>query len=196
MTTRPLSLLVAAVLSAALTSGCSSARDFSPQACPTLTQDALRKLDLIDIAGQLAGPMCPKGLASDADLDEIVIVPDLLELKTHQAGQIGMVLGDLVRSRLSRDCGFKIRQVDLSRSIKIGDGGISLLTRDNKELLSDEVAARRAFVGTYTSLPNTLLLTLREVDLSQGTIFRSVSKQVRFGCRMSPFGSEFSYEIR
>lgn len=171
--------------------GCAAVSD-KPHDCPSTVPDALRKIELVEIADRLVAEVCAAGAS-----DEVVLVPDLLDLKTFQPGQTGMLLGEVVRGRLSARCKYKIRQVELSKNLRLNEGGLSVLTREVKELQSSEFAARRAFVGTYTAMPGKIVVTLRDLDLRSGTIDRIASREVTFGCRSGVFDQgEFYSTVR
>lgn len=186
---------VVALLALAGLGGCAGLRDVSPD-CPSTAPDALRKIDLLEVADRLVGEMCIAP-AAEGGPEDVVIVSDPIDLKSYQPGQTGVLLGEVVRARLSARCKLKIRQVDLSRSLRLNEGGLSLLTREVKELQASEVAAKRAFVGTYSAMPGKLVLTLRDLDLMSGTIERISSKEVSFGCRSGLLDQgEFFVNIR
>ena len=181
-----------------LVSSCAATYTPEPPECSGRVPAILSKINLTDLVGKLSREFCTarSGPTSQGITDnDIVIIPDYLDISTFSTGQAGVVLGEVTRGAISEYCQFRVRQIDLGKSIRLNSDGVVALTRDATKVANLDFAAKWGYVGTFAELPGKLLITLRELDMESGATTRVVSREVVHGCRLSLGRYAFSYSV-
>ncbi len=130
-----------------------------------------------DIAAQVAPVNC------DGRNDISMIVPDFVNIADLQSGTSGKIMGELMRSALSRDSCLKIFQVEFSSLFTLGEGGLLTLSRNAARVRNEFPSVRQAIVSTYHPWAEGVLLIVRRIDTNTCQIIRSVSKEIPFYCK-------------
>ena len=196
-----------ALLVLCLVSGCATrnTRDVSnetdwyqPAACHGSPPALFSRIELNSLIRNFIGEFCsPDGGSRNGEInpEEAVVVPDFVDINSYQANSSGVILGEITRSAVSVVCRQPVRQVDLSKSLKLNEFGLSALTRDAEKIAFNGIPVRWGYVGTYAELPRKLILTLREIDFSSGVISRVVSKELVYGCYWDGTRNIFTYSV-
>lgn len=120
-----------------------------------------------------------KKVKSKLAKDEIILVSDFVNidrLKNHS--KLGFLLSETLKDSLSlKD--IIIREVELSKSFKIGEHGFNILSRDNDEIHNQIIDANYAMVGTYSITRKRLIVFVKLIDIHNGHILSSSSTNVR-----------------
>jgi hypothetical protein len=181
-----------------LVSGCTAKYIPEPPECSGKVTAVLSKINLTDLVGKLSREFCTArgGPTSQGITDnDIVVIPDYLDVSSFNTGQAGVILGEVTRGAVSEYCQYKVRQIDLGKSIRLNSDGVIALTRDSTKVANPDFAVKWGYIGTFAELPGKLLITLRELDMESGATTRVVSREVVHGCRLSFGRYAFSYSI-
>lgn len=185
-----------AVGAAAILSSCASSGE--DDRCSLTLNEIYSRIDTRALMGSLVTDLCPVSKVSL--LEELrehpVIVPDVLNVQSLQPENLGLALGELLRSSISNVCQTKIRQVDLSRDLQLNQRGIVALTREAAKARNKELDSQYAFIVTYNAQPTKLTLVARNVDLASATIVSVSTKEVTWSCKPASDGSKkFGFRI-
>lgn len=181
-----------------LLSGCVTRPALEPLECRGRFPAMFGKINIPEVMSDIASQFCvPREGPLNPLISETehVVVPDFLELGGFSTGMTGMVLGETARGALSEVCRHKVRQIDLSKTIRLGNDGAIALTRDPGRIARSEFPSRWGYVGLYAEFPGKLLLSLRELDMESGATTRVVTKQVTYGCTIVGGEYKFSYQV-
>mgnify|MGYP006287061873 FL=1 len=97
---------------------------------------------------------------------------------------------------MSNLCRLPIRQVDLSRDLKLNRDGMVALTREASQAKQQEFKAQNAYIVTYNPQPTKLTLVARNVALDTATIVGISTKEVSWTCTTTPGGAtNFSWKM-
>ncbi|GEM_PF-2054648 len=189
---------VSLIAFSAVMAGCAARYIPEPRECGGALPSVLSKVNMTELMGKMANEFCPTGVGALNPLitdRDVVLVPDFLDLSSFKPGQAGVVLGEVTRGALSEVCRHRVRQVDLGKTIRLNEDGVVMLTRDSGRLSSSEFAAKWGYVGTFSTMPGKLLLTLRELDIESGATTRIISRELNFGCKLGDGEYKFSYSV-
>lgn len=187
-----------AVAFSVFSAGCATPYVAEPALCAARLPSVLGQINVTQIVGKMAEGFCPSGagplnpLMTDGD---VVVVPDYLDVASHATGLTGVVLGEVTRSSLSAVCGHKVRQIDLSKSVRLSADGIIGLTRDASRVVNREFVGRWGYIGTFAELPGKVIFTLRELDMESGATTKLISKEIVYGCRLESGRYRFEYSV-
>lgn len=134
-------------------------------------KEKVNKANLDSIFKEIAKELC---LPSD----QIVIIPDFLEIQNLKTDHIGLLLGEVMRSNYSQICKGKIIQVEFPKYFKISKEGVISLTRNPQELKTTEHSANNAIIGTYSYTDDVLRVFVRKIDMETGHILKMTSKEL------------------
>lgn len=201
-------LALAALGVASSLTGCANPRDrgqalfgedwYQPVPCRGAPPSLFSRIELNSLMRNFVGEFCsPESGLRNGEISpqEVVVVPDFVELSSYHANTTGIILGEVTRSAVSVVCRQPVRQVDLSKALRLNEFGLSALTRDAEKIAFNGVPVRWGYVGTYAELPQKIILTLREIDFSSGTISRVVSKELVYGCHWDGSRHVFTYSV-
>jgi hypothetical protein len=166
--------------------------------CGGRLSSALAQMNIKQIVSEMTFEFCPAGagpvnpMITDRD---VVVVPDYVDISSHATGLTGVVLGEVTRGSISTICGHKVRQVDLSKALRLSADGVVALTRDASKIANPEFVSRWGYIGTFASMPGKAIFTLRELDMDAGMTTRLVTKEIVFGCRLDGSRHRFEYSV-
>jgi hypothetical protein len=144
---------------------------FSPQIS---VDSVIPNLELEDPIGEIASKLCPYVSG------KMVIVTDFVDISTLKPGKSGLLLGELLKSKLSEMCKTKVIQVEFSKYFTIGQNGFRVLSRDITEIRKISQPVTTAVVGTYHLSQNKLFLFVRVVDVNSGIIPFFTEKKIDY----------------
>jgi hypothetical protein len=171
---------------------------YQPVSCQGSPPTLFSRIELNSLIRNFVGEFCSleDGVRNgEISPQEAVVVPDFVDVSSYHANTTGIILGEITRSAVSVVCRQPVRQIDLSRSLRLNEFGLSALTRDAEKIAFNGVPVRWGYIGTYAELPKKLILTLREIDFSTGTISRVVSKEIVYGCHWDGSRHVFTYSV-
>jgi hypothetical protein len=181
-------------LSVSILSACSSPMIEPTAKCWMDKRGVLSRLDLKSALDEAATSLCSEELA---DPSVPLLVPDLVEIQSYKPDSIGIFMGEYFRGSLTQACKQKVVQADLSRDFRLNNQGLSALTRDPALVRNPEISANQAMVGVYDWQNNKLVLMLKQINLENSTVKKSVVKEFTWRCENSALGtSRFTSELR
>lgn len=110
--------------------------------------------------------------------EEVVLVSDFVNLNSlENHSKLGFLLSDTLKNSLLNK-NIYVREIELGKDFQIGPSGFTVLSRDHK-LINNTVANERfAVVGTYTITTKRLIVFIKLMDITTGTILSSSSSSV------------------
>lgn len=185
-----------------LLAGCGTTSSSTVRTVPTKATEKctvglewqVRMLDLKGIFDGLAKELCtncqpqltPAKTAEAAVCGEQagddLLVTDFVDLSTLEPKQSGILLGEAMRSGLSRVCCRKIQQVELAKYFKLTEKGLVALTRDAEKIVRDQFPPKECVVGTYILTSDKLILFAKRINLADGSVVRMTSREITFSC--------------
>jgi hypothetical protein len=74
---------------------------------------------------------------------------------------------------------------------------LTALTRDASLVRTPEISANQAMVGVYNWQNNKMVLMLKQVNLTNSTVNKSVTKEIMWGCDHNAFGAmRFTSQVK
>ncbi len=110
--------------------------------------------------------------------DDVILVTDFVNidnLKTHS--KLGFLLSETLKNELSAK-NIIIKEVELSKTFKIGESGFNILSRKLKDIYTVIEEERFAMVGTYSITHRRLILFVKLIDIRTGHILSSSTESV------------------
>jgi len=110
--------------------------------------------------------------------DDVILVTDFVNidnLKTHS--KLGFLLSETLKNELSAK-NIIIKEVELSKTFKIGESGFTILSRKLKDIYNVIEEERFAMVGTYSITHRRLILFVKLIDIRTGHILSSSTQSV------------------
>ncbi len=110
--------------------------------------------------------------------DDVILVTDFVNidnLKTHS--KLGFLLSETLKNELSAK-NIIIKEVELSKTFKIGESGFNILSRKLKDIYNVIDEERFAMVGTYSITHRRLILFVKLIDIRTGHILSSSTESV------------------
>lgn len=182
-----------------LLASCASSNDLLRDRCSLSRADIYSRIDTRRLIDEVVKGLCKPTLAKDAanfNPDDAVLIPDVLDVQTLRPEMLGLALGELFRSSVSNICQLPIRQVDLSKELKLNRDGMVALTREATKARDQEFKAQNAYIVTYNAQPSKLTLVARNVTLDTATIVGISTKEVTWSCTTSVSGAtQFNWKI-
>ena len=197
--------LLCFVMLGGLLTGCGTMATSATRSVPTKATEKctvglewqVRMLDLKGIFDGLARELCTdcrpattavqpvNGTACGEPAPDDLLVTDFVDLSTLEPKQSGILLGESMRSSLSRICCRKIQQVELAKYFKLTEKGLVALTRDADKIVKDQFPPRECVVGTYVLTADKLILFAKRINLADGSVVRMSSREITFSCTES-----------
>lgn len=146
----------------------------------------LTDLDLTDAFDRLARELY-RATESDGEPAEdpdpletgqTVLVTDFVDLHNLRPEQGGRLMGELMRASLSRVSRCRIIQAEFAQYFRLSEQGLSLLTRDPKQIRTPSYSYPECIVGTYTLTPHRLILFAKRVNIHTGSVMRIASREL------------------
>ena len=173
-------------------SGCSLLKSIEDKNCSVDESQALSTINLQYITDKLAYEICGSDMENISFYkpDEIIIVPDFVEIKSLKPEIHGLIIGEKFRASISRICKVPIRQVELYRDFKLNSDGLMVLTRNADSIRDPKALARNALVGTFNIQNNKLSLIAKKISIENSTIVGMSTKEINWECKVSASGNE------
>ncbi|MBF0559935.1 MAG: hypothetical protein HQL08_14280 [Nitrospirae bacterium] len=178
---RSLKRLLFLYLSLFFFAGCASSSSFQNIASRYNTDEQITKLNFgrhfEAMAEELCGEACKEGKCAN----ETILVTDFVDVQSYVPQKTGMLMGELMRSDLSKACGYTIAQVEFSNLFRLSENGLITLTRNPGKLQSSEYSeysVKNCIVGTYSITTNKLYLFARIINTSTGRIIKMTHREI------------------
>ncbi len=185
-----------------LLAGCGTTSSSTVRTVPTKATEKctvglewqVRMLDLKGIFDGLAKELCTncqpqltpakpvEAAVCGEQAGDDLLVTDFVDLSTLEPKQSGILLGEAMRSGLSRVCCRKIQQVELAKYFKLTEKGLVALTRDAEKIVRDQFPPKECVVGTYILTSDKLILFAKRINLADGSVVRMTSREITFSC--------------
>lgn len=113
--------------------------------------------------------------------EQNILVTDFVEvstLKNNKKRELGFILSNKLKNALVKTGKFNVVETEVSSFFVIGKNGLKLLSRDKKNLLVDKLKIHFALVGSYAITTERLILFIKLIDVTNGTIVKSYSTDV------------------
>ncbi len=111
-----------------------------------------------------------------------LLVADFVQLETLTSDSDGLVMGELLRTSLSKVCCRNVIQAEVGKEIRMSDRGVVTLTRNTEKARSAQLEIKEVVVGTYHNYAEKLILSVKLIDTSSQTILASVSRELVHRC--------------
>ena len=199
MNSRFIAFFLGVTLSVLLVS-CTTTGQQQMDRCSLSRADIYSRIDTRKVIDEVVRGLCqPSSQSIDISQmpsEEAVLIPDVVDVQNLRPESLGLALGELFRSSVSNICRLPIRQVDLSRDLKLNRDGMVALTREASLAKQQEFKAQNAYIVTYNPQPTKLTLVARNVALDTATIVGVSTKEVSWTCTTTPTGgSNFSWKM-
>lgn len=180
-----------------LLASCASTNDQLRDRCSLSRADIYSRIDTRRVIDEVVKGLCKPSSTTDlTNSEDAVLIPDVLDVQTLRPESLGLALGELFRSSVSNICHFPIRQVDLSKELRLNRDGMVALTREATKARDQEFKAQNAYIVTYNAQPTKLTLVARNVNLDTATIVGISTKEVTWTCTTNVAGStQFSWKM-
>jgi hypothetical protein len=157
--------------------------------CDSKSPDDFSRIDFQSLTDQVAAEFClsEKGDIESTNPEDIILVPDYVEINSLETQSLGLILGEHLRVSLSKICNIPIRQVEMSKEFRLNSNGLTALTRDKNAISLPTVQAKTAIVGVYNLKPNNITLITKKINLQNSTVIKYSSKQVSWKCDVTNF---------
>ena len=191
------------VLGSAITvllASCASTSNQQLDRCSLSRADIYSRIDTRKVIDEVVRGLCQPSTQvvdiSQLPPEDAVLIPDVVDVQNLRPESLGLALGELFRSSVSNICRLPIRQVDLSRDLKLNREGTVALTREASLAKQQEFKAQNAYIVTYNPQPTKLTLVARNVALDTATIVGVSTKEVSWTCTTTPSGgTNFSWKM-
>jgi hypothetical protein len=155
--------------------------------CAVEDAEAISIINIQEITDSIAFQLCGTNEESNHYFrpDEIVIVPDFVDIKSFRPESNGLILGEKFRTSVNRICKVPIRQVELNKDFRLSEDGLTALTRDVQAIRNPKAVVKTALVGTYTFQYNTLNLIAKKISIDNSVITDIASREIKWKCNIS-----------
>lgn len=122
-----------------------------------------------------------KATAIKANLpkEQKLIVTDFVKVGTlKNDSKLGFILSNKLKNALVQTGKFKVKEAEVSKFFQIGKNGLKLLSRYQNNLLNDKFKLTYTLVGTYTVTTERLIVFVELINITNGSIVESYSKDV------------------
>jgi hypothetical protein len=170
--------------------GCAGAR----VQCPYYYTDIVPKLDLKNVLSSVADELSCKSTFTEINsgqnercrpLSGTILITDFVDLHTLKPEKTGVLMGEMMKSRLFASAGILMSQVEFSKYFTLSPQGLIGLTRNQQEIRNDEFVNSECIVGTYSLAPERLYLFVRRIDMKTGKIVRMADREISWSCYRS-----------
>ena len=142
---------------------------------PQISVDSIiPNLNLSEPVSDMASKLCPYTSG------RTIVVTDFVDLETLKPGKSGLLLSELLKSKLSEICNAKVIQVEFSKYFTIGQNGFRVLSRNIHELRGVKQPVTIAIVGTYNLSQNRLYLFSHVLNVHTGVVYRMVDEEISY----------------
>jgi hypothetical protein len=191
---------LSAVLIPFFLASCASSSNQQLDKCSLSRAEIYSRIDTRKLIDDVVRGLCkPSDMSIDISqlpAEDAVLIPDVVDVQNLKPDNLGLALGELFRSSVSNICRLPIRQVDLSRDLKLNRDGMVALTREASLAKQPEFKAQNAYIVTYNPQPSKLTLVARNVALETATIIGISTKEVSWTCTTTPGGgTNFTWKI-
>ena len=126
MNSRYIGYVLGGAITVLLTS-CASTNNQQLDRCSLSRADIYSRIDTRKVIDEVVRGLCqPSGQSVDISqlpAEDAVLIPDVVDVQNLRPESLGLALGELFRSSVSNICRLPIRQVDLSRDLKLNREG-------------------------------------------------------------------------
>lgn len=153
--------------------------------CPEFSEDIITRLDLKDAMSGIADELSCKPESAEITckaLTGTVIITDFVDIQSLKPGKPGILLSEMMKSRLFASADIRVAQVEFSKYFTLTPDGLVGLTRNSREILKDEYANSECIVGTYSLAPQQLFLFVRRIDMKTGKIIKMADRTISWSC--------------
>lgn len=122
--------------------------------------------------------------------ESVMLVTEFVDLTTlRNNNKFGFLMTNYVKNEIiNTQKGIIVYEVDMASSLKIGEEGLKLLSRKAEELsLSQTLRSHYAMVGTYTTSPDRLFVSVHLVNLKNQVIEGAFTKDIPMTCETKTF---------
>jgi len=133
--------------------------------------------DFSSITRELLDDLCPtlKKLPKKQPIT-VIDFTNIKELENYS--ELGFLLSEETKTHVTQRCNWTVNQIEFMRYLKIGATGTKLFSRDYQDIKNEELNdTGYALVGTYAFTQRQLILYLKIIDLSNGVIVKSSTKE-------------------
>ena len=179
-------------LTAFLLNGCWGGKLALQQNCSVEASEAISAINIQDITDKLAFEICGtvEENLSYFRPDEIVIVPDFVDINSLRPEGHGLIIGEKFRVSVNKICKVPIRQVELNRDFRLNTDGLTALTRDAQAIRNSKPVVKTALVGTYSIQYNKLNLVAKKISIDNSVITDASSKEIKWRCEITSDNKE------
>lgn len=112
---------------------------------------------------------------------EVVLVTDFVNVeKLQNKSRLGFLLSSSLKDTLSSKYDLTIREASLGKNFKMSqEGGLKLLSRNQREIDDNIYMENYAIVGTYTLTSRQLIVFVKIIDIYTGHVLGSASNRTR-----------------
>lgn len=108
-----------------------------------------------------------------------IYVVDFVNIQNLETtSQLGLFLSSEIKKHVSYHFDLNVRELEYMQYFKLGVNGSKLLSRDNNEIIMDNLDKTYALVGTYAITQRQLILYLKLIDMKKGTILTTTSEKI------------------
>lgn len=171
-----------------LSCGCTAYPVMNRSTCPARVDSLVGKIEMKAVFDALAEELCGKptkpcaGNPGCIDGGGTILVTDFHDLQTLGPGYPGLVMGELMRGSLNKQCGYKIAQAELSENFRLNDKGLVALTREIDRIRTQEVPMPELLIGTYSYSNNRLWIVSKLFSNATGKATKISTREISFSC--------------
>jgi TolB-like protein len=104
----------------------------------------------------------------------VIDFTNIRELENYS--ELGFVLSEELKTQVTQKCNWGVNQLEYMHYLKIGANGTKLFSRDLNDIKSEILKSDGfALVGTYAFTQRQLIIYLKLINLSNGTIIKSAT---------------------
>ena len=124
-------------------------------------------------------PTMKKIKASGKSLSPIYVT-DFVNLEDlENNSKLGFILSDSLKTNVTQDCDWPIKEVEFTKYLSLGRNGTKLLSRNVSYIKDGSLNQDTyALVGTYIITQRQLMIYLKLINLKNGVILKSSSKRL------------------
>jgi hypothetical protein len=167
-------------------------------ACDRPYEEVVPNLDLKKVFDSIADELSCKsiehaksaGTTKDSfckALPSTLLATDFVDLQTLRPGKMGILMREVMQSRMYSSTGVKIVQVEFSKYFSLNQNGLLTLIRNADEARPNEYDDKECIVGTYSYVPERIYIFVKRIDMRTGEIVTMVDREVSWSCRRSYF---------
>ncbi len=165
--------------------GCSAPSFNSPcGASPFGKEYSHKKIDFDSMMSKALSKITSQ-ISDKSGMGQEVVVTDFVNVENlSNKNQLGFILSSALKNELAANRKFKIIEVETSKYFKIGEDGVTLLSRTKSDSLRDELGAELAFVGTYAVTDERVIVYIKLINLTSGKIEAAATVEEPMTCEI------------